>query len=531
GNYVLLAETVWQATGGGLDLMARPGVAAPATFGARIQIIGGVAPAFADCSITAHPDPTTMYYIARRYGLGLAEHEHLPAQGTTGAMPEVLSFGLVEYEKLPLEHTTDNLPEALIFGFPNSASMGETVAGAEIGPMTRTWFADAGVLIARPGEGSDAVLGVAMKGGHNAEHHNHNDVGSYVVVVEDRPVLLDPGSEIYTARTFSAQRYESRLLNSFGHPVPVVAGQLQRTGREAAAEVLASEFRDERDTLTLDLRAAYEVEGLQRLERSFVYDRAGAGSLTVTDTVEFAQPRSFETPLITNGDFMRREDGTLVVWDTDRAVQVTVDTGGTPWELAVDEIHEEAVAQPTRLAIRLSDAVKAAVVTVRIKPLDLAADGGNNLPLNGDFELRSFGWRVPEGSQGEVSNEMAHSGEWSLKITDDSQSVGSNVTSARMAVAGARRFVLRGQIHMVSGSGVRMYVRYYDPDGRRLNETDERGWISATGVASGPVGEWTAFEMPFETPPGTASMDLWIHSASSALARAYLDDLEIVPVR
>ena len=111
--------------------------------------------------------------------------------------------------------------------------------------MLRSWFEDAGVLIARPAQDSDAVLGVALKGGHNAEHHNHNDVGSYVVVVKDRAVLLDPGSEVYTARTFSAQRYESKLLNSFGHPVPVVAGQLQQTGREAHAEVLATEFTDE----------------------------------------------------------------------------------------------------------------------------------------------------------------------------------------------------------------------------------------------------------------------------------------------
>jgi hypothetical protein len=46
----------------------------------------------------------------------------------------------------------------------------------------------------------------------------------------DRPVLLEPGVETYTARTFSRRRYESQLLSSFGHPVPVVAVKLQRTG-------------------------------------------------------------------------------------------------------------------------------------------------------------------------------------------------------------------------------------------------------------------------------------------------------------
>ncbi len=502
GNYVLLAETVWQATGGGVDLMARPHVAAPATFGARIQIMGGVAPAFADCSINAHPDRLTMFYVNRRYGLGLAE-----------------------YDSVDLSWTTGSLSNALIFGLPNSASRGQTIAGAEVGSMVRTWFGDAGILIARPGEGSDATLGVALKGGHNAEHHNHNDVGSYVVVVRDRAVLLDPGSEVYTARTFSGRRYESKLLNSFGHPVPVVAGQLQRTGRDAAAQVLESEFTAERDTLALDLRAAYAVEGLERLERSFVYDRTGAGSLIVTDIVEFAQPESFETPLITDGDWTRRDDGTLVVWDLDRAVRVSIDTGGAPWELVVDEIHEEAAAQPTRLAVHLAEPVESAEITMRITPLEL---GGEGLLANGDFELRSFGWRLPENSQAEISDEIAHSGEWSLKITDDSETVGSNVTSGRMEVAGARRFVLRGQVHTVNGSGIGMYMRYYDADGKQLNETDERGWISPVGSLEGAVGEWAAFEIPFETPESTATMDLWIHSYSSALVTAYLDDLEIV---
>lgn len=31
-------------------------------------------------------------------------------------------------------------------------------------------------------------------------------------------MLADPGSEVYTSRTFSDKRYESNVLNSFGHP-------------------------------------------------------------------------------------------------------------------------------------------------------------------------------------------------------------------------------------------------------------------------------------------------------------------------
>ena len=49
-------------------------------------------------------------------------------------------------------------------------------------------------------------MGVAIKGGNNNEHHNHNDVGSFVVAIGSAAPLLDPGAEIYTARTFSPSR-------------------------------------------------------------------------------------------------------------------------------------------------------------------------------------------------------------------------------------------------------------------------------------------------------------------------------------
>ncbi len=74
-----------------------------------------------------------------------------------------------------------------------------------------------------------------------------------------------------------------------------------------------------------------------------------------------------------------------------------------------------------------------------------------------------------------------------------------------------------------------MYMRFYAAEGGRLNETDERGWISPVGSLEGDAGAWTPFEFEFETPEGTASMDLWIHSYSSARVVAYLDDLRIDP--
>jgi hypothetical protein len=352
GHYVLLSETVCQATGGKLDLFARPEAKAPAEFGARIQIIGGVAPAFADCSVSAKPSPEIMWFVNRRLGLGLSAYDKFNA-------------GDEEFTA----HWFGFLFESAIYSFPNSASQAKRQDNGrnyELG--LRTWFDSAGILIGRPAPGSLCRMGVALKGGHNAEHHNHNDVGSYVVVVGKRPVLLDPGAETYSARTFSKDRYISKLLNSFGHPVPLVAGKLQREGRDAQGKVLRTEFTDRTDTLALDIASPYPCPELKRLERTFVYSRDGAGSLAVTDTVEFASPQSFGTALVTLGKWERANDGSLLVTDGGETVHVEISVKDGEFAVQAEDIVEDAPVKPTRIGINLKQPVAAATVTLKITP-------------------------------------------------------------------------------------------------------------------------------------------------------------------
>ncbi|MDQ2687307.1 MAG: heparinase, partial [Armatimonadota bacterium] len=236
GRFTLLSETLRRATGGKLDLLALPEAQKPALFAARIQIMNGVSPAFADCPVDAQPQAPLMALLNTKFALGLTDY------GAWGQKP---SFG--------------NLAESLIYNFPerDTSQLPNTTADNLSGPRLRDWFDKAGILIARPAPDSKCLLGVALKGGNNAENHNHDDVGSYVVVVVDRAVLLDPGGETYTARTFGPHRYDSKLLNSFGHAVPLVAGKLQREGANAQGKILRTDFTPAADTLAFDIASAY----------------------------------------------------------------------------------------------------------------------------------------------------------------------------------------------------------------------------------------------------------------------------------
>ncbi|MFO7958593.1 MAG: heparinase II/III family protein [Candidatus Brocadiia bacterium] len=501
GHYVLLSEAIYQATGGGVDLLSHPEAAAPARFGARLEILNGVYPAFADCPVDARPSSRLMYFVGRRFRLGLEEWEERDVSGPGGS-----------------------LPEALMYSFPNSASEREPAPAGEGGPGPRSWFPDAGVLIGRPRAGGR--LGVALKGGHNGEHHNHNDVGSYVAAVGGQAVLVDPGSEVYTARTFGPRRYESNVLNSWGHPVPVVNGRLQRTGREARAAVLEAEFTEATDRLVLDLTSAYEAPELEGLRRTFVYDRRGGGGLMVTDEARFSEPRRFGTALVTLGRWERTGPRTLRVYDTMSGVDVTV-SASAEFAVSSETINEDVRARgkPTRVGIDLREPVLEATIAVTIRPSDFRVAG---LP-NGGFERGTWGWELPAGGMAEVSEERAAGGRRALHIRDTEDERGSNISSARFP-GGPGPHAVRGKVCPISGDGLGIYVRCLDAEGRLLNETDGRGWISPVTSLGGSSGEWRPFESEFDCPDGTAYLQLWIHSYNAARVEACLDDLAVGPV-
>jgi hypothetical protein len=234
----------------------------------------------------------------------------------------------------------------------------------------RDWFDESGILICRPASASKNALGVALKGGHNAEQHNHNDVGSFVVALGKTSPLLDPGNEVYTKRTFSGKRYESNVLNSFGHPVPRVAGQLQVPGRKAAAKVLKTEFTDTADTYVIDITSAYDVKELKKLVRTFVFSREGRGTLTVTDEVEFDSPQKFGTALITFSPWKQINATKLSVGESPNDVLVELTVVGGTVQLASEEIHEDLPEKklPVRLGIDFAEPVTKASIGMTIQP-------------------------------------------------------------------------------------------------------------------------------------------------------------------
>jgi len=222
-----------------------------------------------------------------------------------------------------------------------------------------------------PGSGAQTPFAVAIKGGNNGVSHGHEDAGSFSLVVGTNLVICDPGGEVYTARTFSAHRFDSQVLNSFGHAVPVVAGHLQKSGPAARAEVRETGFAEAADTLTFDLRPAYPVPVLKQLDRTFIYERSPRPALTVRDTVKFSRPESYETALITWGTVRADGPDALIITDGESSVRVTIDTRGQAFHWHQKLIDEDVSSgcKPFHIGIRLDQKLTTGVITLHISPV------------------------------------------------------------------------------------------------------------------------------------------------------------------
>ncbi|MDH3280259.1 MAG: glycoside hydrolase family 88 protein, partial [Gammaproteobacteria bacterium] len=230
----------------------------------------------------------------------------------------------------------------------------------------RSYFDKVGVLVSRPGAGSSSRLAVTIKAGGNGSH-SHNDIGSYSIGVGSKQPVGDPGGlRYYSKRSFGARRYASNVLNSYGHPVPVVAGHLQLNAAKVKPRVLETYFTDVQDEISIDMASAYAVPGLTALKRTMRYDRAGVGSVEIADQFEFASPNTFEVALTTVGKWKRVSANVIAFISGKEMLKASIETPGA-FDLVQERIKENGT-EFERIGIRLRDPLQSGTIQVRFVP-------------------------------------------------------------------------------------------------------------------------------------------------------------------
>lgn len=340
--YILLREEVCRATQGKIDFFRNPKFFRIARYGKKIQMVNGLCPAYSDCRIGLSPDWFITNYCDRALGtISQNEKYNLPA--------------------------VNNLSLYLIELFPNQAwkvDMTDEIHQAlkeESDPL-HAYYEKAGILIARPAEKGSCRMAVSAKGGNNAENHNHNDIGSYVVVLGQETMAGDQGGPFsYPGDYFNAdapEKYKSK--GSFGHPVPVVDGKAQCVGVNAQGIVVNKELTEGKVTFGIDYTSAYSTPNLEKLIRTFVYDRKGEGGFTVCDEFTAKVPIRFETAITTRANWKILDDTHLLLTFGAEQMIVTIEASGKV-TLSSETIEVNAPVY-TRIGIALKDQQKGGYV-------------------------------------------------------------------------------------------------------------------------------------------------------------------------
>jgi len=349
GHYVDLAETLYRVSGGEIDLFDEEIVRRVAPFPTRFEIINQRYAAFGDAPYNAGAVKGLQAILAHRL-----------------KDPTLLTPALRDRNKGG-------------YGFGDGSLLYDVILPATLPPpaplTAKEWrirdeFAKGGILVCRPSDPDDFTLGAVFKAGHNDEAHNHNDEGTFVIVTGSTMPITDIGSEIYTASTFGADRYKSPVNNSYGHNVPVVDGQLQKSGRDAAAKIIRRDFSEKEDRWTVDLRALYEVSGLKKLEREFVYVRGSRPRVEITDRVEFATEKTYGTALMTLGEWSEQGEGKLRFKDGEGVLDVEV-TASVPFTIKGETITANLrgpKTPPQRVGIDFNKPVREAELKMVITP-------------------------------------------------------------------------------------------------------------------------------------------------------------------
>lgn len=269
-------DLLYRATNGSLTVYDQVKIQNMGRFIYRAHIGGDYYVNFADASAVNQPPGSLVF----RYGQRIAD-------------PAMQAFGAYLSQQAGPAAWTRH--EGLLRQLPALSVLPEMGAASPAQPLPEAfWFDDIQALVAREREGSLQGLFLAAKGGHNAESHNHNDVGSFLIYANGLPAIVDAGVETYTRKTFSPQRYEIWTMQSAYHSLlptfATPAGEVQQLpGREFAARQVNCTLDADHASLSLDLAGAYPPQsGLERWQRVIRLQRGQ--SVQVRDHFTFTTP-------------------------------------------------------------------------------------------------------------------------------------------------------------------------------------------------------------------------------------------------
>jgi hypothetical protein len=262
-NFIALSEILYARSEGAINLLASTRLQRIAAYPAQMQLHGSQFANFSDCNERVEFNPGILVRLAER--THEASLKHLlapPAQPGIDWRLTMMVRNILWWD-----------------GIQPSATQ-----------LNDAWLPTNGLVRLVTENARHDTIVVAIKAGHNGEHHNHNDVGSFILNVAGENLLVDPGRGLYSRAYFREQRYENIFTNSYGHSVPTINGTPQATGPEFAGHIEQVNLQGPYKQARLEFARAYPVPELLSTQRQLLLGTEGeeAGTVWLHDTFTFS---------------------------------------------------------------------------------------------------------------------------------------------------------------------------------------------------------------------------------------------------
>lgn len=221
------------------------------------------------------------------------------------------------------------------------------------------WLPETQVAGARDKAGSSDGFFFAAKGGHNAESHNHNDLGTCVLYFNGKPCLVDIGRETYTAKTFSSRRYEIWTMQSQYHNLPQINGIDQKEGREFVATNSTFNADAKKVVFSTDIFKAYpESVDVKKWVRTYTLERGK--KFVINDNWELTKVTGEPTTLnfVTSNKVSEKEPGILLLEGDGFTMEMKYNSKALSPKIEVKEITDSGLKRYWNTITRIVFTIK-----------------------------------------------------------------------------------------------------------------------------------------------------------------------------
>ena len=189
-------------------------------------------------------------------------------------------------------------------------------------------------------------IGFAIKGGNNGEPHNHNDIGSFLYMAGEEPLICDLGAGEYTAEYFGTGRYDILCNSSEGHSVPIIKGEFQKDGSNYLTYFFEA---DGAGKTKIEFAGAYKA-GLAETVRREAFFSLEDGSVSIMDEFELPEAGGVVTEqLVTQGavGLPKREEKEPQIMISGKKVSCVVQLPENAKNLRVlEKVHSNHQGEP-----------------------------------------------------------------------------------------------------------------------------------------------------------------------------------------